>query len=70
MDRDIPKQSEVKPTVADLQSDHKPQKTSGKQGSEGSASVHFQFDSDLRLLIDAWPSLPAHLKRAMLAMLG
>jgi hypothetical protein len=60
----------IEPTVADLQSDHEPRESRGKQGSEGSASVHFQFDSDLQRLIDAWPSLPAQLKRAMLAMLG
>jgi hypothetical protein len=60
----------VEPTVADLQSDDKPRKSRGKQGSEQPASVHFQFDSDLQRLIDAWPTLPAHLKRAMLAMLG
>jgi hypothetical protein len=56
--------------MADLQSDHKPPKTRGKQGSEGLASVHFQFDSDLQRIIAAWDMLPQHLKRAMVAMLG
>ena len=60
----------VEPTVADLQSDHEPRESRGKQGLERSASVHFQFDFDLQRIIAAWDMLPDHLKRAMLAMLG
>jgi hypothetical protein len=56
--------------MADLQFDHKPQKTRGKQGSEGVDTVLLQFDFDLRRIIAAWDTLPDHLKRAMLAMLG
>jgi hypothetical protein len=61
---------EVEPTMADLQSDDKPQKMRGKQGSERVDTVLLQFDSDLRRIIAAWDTLPEHLKRAMLAMLG
>jgi hypothetical protein len=60
----------LEPTMADLQSDHKPQKTRGKQGSEGVDTVLLQFDSDLQRIIAAWGTLPEHLKRAMLAMLS
>jgi hypothetical protein len=60
----------VEPTVADLQSDNKPQKTRGKQGSGGVDTVLLQFDSVLQQIIAAWATLPEHLKRAMLAMLG
>jgi hypothetical protein len=60
----------LEPTVADLQSDLDHLKSSKKTAIREADTVHLQFDFELSKIIAAWPTLPEHLKRAMLAMLG
>jgi hypothetical protein len=56
--------------MADLRSDFDPLKSSKKAETRGAGTVHLQFDFDLSKIIAAWTTLPEHLKRAMLGMLG
>jgi hypothetical protein len=66
----------VEPTVADLQSDSKPRKTSGKAGipegmgaDVGAVEPKTQhFAPDLQAIIDAWPALPEAIKAGILGM--